>query len=111
MPARDETDATNAHRRLTRRELVGLGALLGLSMSGSVLAACATTAQAPAATAPAAGKPTTAPASAGTAPPAASATAPTAQPAAAPTTAQPSTAAPSGILTIAQGVDAESLDP
>src|SRR5438034_10395751 len=105
---------------MNRREFVRLGALLGLSTGVGVLAACAPSAPAqptaapagPPATAAPAAKPTTPPvAAATTAPPApkpttapAQVAAPTAQPAAA-------AAAPSGTLTIAQGVDAESLDP
>src|SRR6266852_5298852 len=103
---------------MNRREFVRLGGLLGLSMGGSVLAACApsapalpTAAPAPAPTTAPAVKPTTPPVAAPTAPPAPK---PTAAPAQAATpTAQPAAAAPtpSGTLTIAQGVDAESLDP
>src|SRR6266481_710498 len=63
---------------MNRREFVRLGGLLGLSMGGTVLAACAPSAPA---------QPTAAP-------PAAAAA-----------------ATPTGTLTIAQGVDAESLDP
>src|SRR5712671_5810740 len=93
----------NADRRpLTRRQFVRLGALLGLAMGGGVLAACAPAA--PAQPTAAAAKPT--------APPAAPA-APTSAPAVAakPTTAPAGQAAPVGNLTIAQGVDAESMDP
>src|SRR6266851_5690548 len=103
---------------MNRREFVRLGGLLGLSMGGSVLAACAPSAPALPTAAPAlapttapAVKPTTPPVAAPTAPPAPKPTAAPAQ-AAAPT-AQPAAAAPTptGTLTIAQGVDAESLDP
>jgi ABC-type transport system substrate-binding protein len=104
---------------MNRREFVRLGGLLGLSMGGSVLAACAPSAPAAPTAAPAAPPATAAPAAKPTTPPAA---APTALPAPKPTTApaqvaaptaQPAAAAPtpSGTLTIAQGVDAESLDP
>src|SRR5258708_30224296 len=104
---------------MNRREFVRLGGLLGLSMGGSVLAACAPSAPAQPTAAPAAPPATAAPAAKPTAPPAA---APTAPPAPKPTTAPAQVAAPTappaaaaptptGTLTIAQGVDAESLDP
>jgi peptide/nickel transport system substrate-binding protein len=99
-------------RPLTRRQFVRLGALLGLTMGGGVLAACAPAAPAQPTAAPAKpttppAPPTTAPAAPTTAPAAAK---PTTAPAAAPTTA-PAASAPVGNLTIAQGVDAESMDP
>ena len=104
---------------MNRREFVRLGGLLGLSMGGSVLAACAPSAPAAPTAAPAAPPATAAPAAKPTTPPAA---APTALPAPKPTTAPAQVAAPTaqlaaaaptptGTLTIAQGVDAESLDP
>src|SRR5437763_8519180 len=96
---------------LTRRDAL---LLLGLSAAGGVLAACSTAAPAqptpapaPAQTNPPAAAATVAPAVKPTTPPAAAATT---QPAPAATTA-PAAAGPAGSLTIAQGVDAESLDP
>jgi len=100
---------------LTRRELIRLGGLVGLATGASLLAACApgapaapTQAPPPAPTA-APSKPTTAPAAPTAAPaaptaPAAVAAKPTAAP-------QPAATTPTGTLTIAQGVDAESMDP
>jgi peptide/nickel transport system substrate-binding protein len=105
---------TLEHEMTNRRAFLRLGALFGLAMGGSLLAACApaapaTPTQAPTA-APAAQKPTTA-AAATSAPAATTAPAkPTTAPAPAATTA-PAAAGPSGSLTIAQGVDAESMDP
>jgi len=99
---------------IQRREFLRLSALFGLTMGGSLLAACAPAAPAQPTAAPAAPKPTTAPPAATTAP-AAPTTAPAAAkpttPPAAGATTQPATTAPTGTLTIAQGVDAESLDP
>ncbi|HEV7664326.1 MAG TPA: ABC transporter substrate-binding protein [Chloroflexota bacterium] len=105
---------TADRRPLSRRDVIRMGALLGVTMAGGVLAACAPAAPAQPTPASAAAKPTTAapataaPAAAPTAAPAAAAK-PTTAPAAAPQTA--TGAQPSGTLTIAQGVDAESLDP
>lgn len=105
---------------LTRRELIRGGSLVGLGAAASVLAACSpgspaqqpTTAGAVAATAapsataaPATGAPTIAPATVATTSTTAASTA-----AAQPATVGASTS-PSGTLTIAQGVDAESMDP
>ncbi|MBV8716077.1 MAG: ABC transporter substrate-binding protein [Chloroflexi bacterium] len=97
---------------LTRRELIQGGALLGLAgAAAGVLAACSAGAPAQPTAAPAAApKPTSAPA-ATTAPTSAAAPTPAAT---TPAAAQPTVAganAPTGTLTIAQGVDAESLDP
>ncbi len=104
---------------LTRRELIQRGGLLGLALGGSLLAACAPAAPAQPTAAPSA--PTSAP---GPPTPAPAAAKPTAAPAAAPTVAPttppaaaakptevPAAAKPTGTLTIAQGVDAESMDP
>src|SRR6266851_4439573 len=97
---------TADRRPLSRREFVRRGVLLGLAMGGGVLAACAPAAPA---------QPTAVP-SKPTAPAAAPTTAP-APPTTAPAAAKPTTApaapagAPVGNLTIAQGVDAESMDP
>ena len=105
---------------MNRREFVRLGGLLGLSMGGSVLAACAPNAPAQPTAAAAAPKPTTAPAPAATTAPAPAATtaqtqvvttAPAPAATTAPAPAATAATAPSGTLTIAQGVDAESLDP
>ena len=106
-------------KTFTRRTLIGL---LGVGVGSGLLAACAPGAPSAQPTSPAAPKPTTPPAAATTAPAAAATTAPAAAPA--PTTApavkpaatqagQPASAAaaPSGTLTVAQGVDAESMDP
>jgi peptide/nickel transport system substrate-binding protein len=103
---------------MNRREFVRLGALMGLSMGGSVLAACAQSAPAAPTAAPvAAVEPTTAPAKPAptTAPVAPATTAPVAAkptaPASAPTAPPAAASSPTGTLTVAQGVDAESLDP
>src|SRR5437773_10188907 len=104
---------------MNRREFVRLGALLGWSTGVSILAACAPNAPTHPTAAPAPPPPTAAPAAKPTTPPVA---APTAPPAPKPTTAPAQVAAPTappaaaastatGTLTIAQGVDAESLDP
>jgi peptide/nickel transport system substrate-binding protein len=86
---------------LTRRQVLRFGVMLGAVMGAGVLAACSSAAPAPTGgdTAP---RPTTAPAAAPTTAAAA--------PAAAATSA-PSATGPTGTLTIAQGVDAESMDP
>jgi peptide/nickel transport system substrate-binding protein len=102
---------------LTRRELLRVGAVFGSSAAASLLAACGPSAPAaPAPTVPAAPPPTAAPAAtnpltvAPAAPTSVPATAaPTAAAAVKPTSAPATTA--TGTLTIAQGVDAESLDP
>jgi peptide/nickel transport system substrate-binding protein len=107
-------------RLVSRREVLRLCALLGLSAGVGVLAACAPAAPAPTtAPAPAAPKPTTPPAAPTTAPaPTAAPTTaavtvakPTAAPAAEAKPAAGAAPAPAGTLTIAQGVDAESMDP
>src|SRR5437870_1797206 len=107
-------------KTFTRRTLIGM---LGVGVGSGLLAACAQSAPSAQPTTPAAPtaapKPTTAPAAAPTTAPAAAAAATTAPAAPAPTTApavkpaatQAASAAPSGTLTVAQGVDAESLDP
>lgn len=97
---------------LNRRQFVRL---LGLAAGGSLLAACAPTAPPAAAptSAPASAQPTTA-APAATSAPAATTAPPAAKPAAQATSAPaaaPASRTPTGTLTIAQGVDAESLDP
>ena len=103
---------------LTRRELIRGGSLLGLGVAAGVLAACAPgspaqqaptgaapTAAPPATVAPATVAPTTAPPSTAN-----TSTAATPAPAAQPTSVGASGSA-SGTLTVAQGVDAESMDP
>src|SRR5215472_17533330 len=100
---------------LTRRDLLERGGLLALGMGAGLLAACAPAAPAAPTAAPAtapAPAPTTAPAKPTAAPQAAPTVAPTVAAAATATTApQAQAATPTGTLTIAQGVDAESLDP
>lgn len=110
MQAPSDATPTSTTRRLSRRQLLRAGGLLGLSVG--VLAACtpAPVPAPPATAAPPAAAPTAAPAVASsavtTAAPAAASSAGTAvAPAAA------SAGTPTGTLTIAQGVDAESLDP
>jgi peptide/nickel transport system substrate-binding protein len=105
---------TRENEMTDRRQFLRIGALFGLSMCGSLLAACAPAApasptQAPTA-APVVQKPTTAPATTSAPAAATAATKPTLAAAPAATTA-PAAAGPTGSLTIAQGVDAESLDP
>jgi peptide/nickel transport system substrate-binding protein len=98
---------------INRREFMRLGALLGVSMGSGLLAACAPAAPAQPTAAPAAPQPTTPPAPAPTTAPAAvvPTTAPKPAAPAAAATSQPAASTPTGTLTIAQGVDAESLDP
>jgi peptide/nickel transport system substrate-binding protein len=100
-------------RYVSRRDFIRLSVVLGAS--GALAAACgpAVPASAPAATsapAPAKAAPTSAPAAAAPAPTAPPAPAAKAAPTSAPAAAQPAEA-PSGEITIVQGVDAESLDP
>jgi peptide/nickel transport system substrate-binding protein len=122
-----------AQSRISRRAFVRLTTLAGAGLLGGLAVACA---QAPApAPTPAPAKPTEAPKPAAAASPAAAAASPAASPGAAaspaavaspapspaaspaaqaaPAAAKPAVAArePVGTLTIAQGVDAESMDP
>lgn len=111
VPAENDRPVQNV---LNRRAFLRFSALSGLAAGTGLLVACSQAAVPTPTVAPtAAPKPTTAPAAAPTAAPAAPAAAnPTAAPAAAPTTAAAvAPKAPTGTITIAQGVDAESLDP
>jgi peptide/nickel transport system substrate-binding protein len=97
-------------RRLSRRAFVRMSALFGVGMVGSLTLACQSPPPTPAApkAEPQSGAPPAKPTDA----PKPAATAAQAAPAAKPSeAAKPAAKEPSGTLTIAQGVDAESLDP